>query len=118
MIRPICNTCNKNVCAPNYYKNNKRYWRKKCALCLIEDKKHKTNSIRIPRWKKKGYKKKSTCDLCGFKATYNSQILVFHIDGNLNNNELINLRSICLCCVEIVKRKNITWKIGDIVPDY
>ncbi len=70
-----------------------------------------------PRWKRAGYKKKATCDLCGFRAEYGSQIMVYHIDGNLNNNDLFNLRSICLCCVETVKRRYLTWRPGDLQVD-
>jgi len=43
---------------------------------------------------------------------------VFHIDGNLKNIKLVNLRTICLNCVEIVKRKELSWKRGDLQIDY
>jgi hypothetical protein len=42
---------------------------------------------------------------------------VFHIDGNLENSELTNLRSICLNCIEVVKRKEVNWKRGDLQVD-
>jgi hypothetical protein len=35
----------------------------------------------------------------------------------LNNSELINLRSICLNCIEVVKRRNTIWRIGEIEVD-
>lgn len=113
--RPICKVCNKNSRAPAYYRNGKRYYRSKCSTCIS-----KKRNIKIPepKWKLKGYKKKTTCDLCGFKSLYSSQIVVFHIDGNLNNCELINLRSICLCCIEVVKRKHFTWRLSDIEVDH
>lgn len=69
-------------------------------------------------WEKTGYKKKTACDLCGFKSLFPSQITVFYIDGNLNNTEYSNLRSICLNCIEVVKKKEITWKRGDLQVDY
>jgi hypothetical protein len=69
-------------------------------------------------WQKSGYKKKNICDCCGFKALYQTQMTVYHIDGNLNNISLSNLRSICLNCVEVVKRKEITWRRGDLQVDY
>lgn len=115
VIRPICKVCNKLPRAPAYYRNNKRYYRSRCNTCIAKNKKLK---VPIPRWQSKGYKKKTACDLCHFKSQYSSQILVYHIDGDLNNCEFINLRSICLCCVEVVKRKNFTWRIGDIEVDY
>jgi hypothetical protein len=43
---------------------------------------------------------------------------VFYIDGDLQNTSYNNLRSICLNCVEVVKRKEITWKRGDLQVDY
>lgn len=115
ILRPICPVCNKNPRAPAYYRNNKRYYRSRCSSCISKDKK---STVPEPKWKSKGYKKKATCDLCGFRSSYSSQITVYHIDGNLNNCELFNLRSICLCCVEVVKRKNITWRPGEILPDH
>jgi hypothetical protein len=43
---------------------------------------------------------------------------VFHIDGNLTNVSFNNLRTICLNCVEVVKKKEVTWKRGDLQVDY
>lgn len=114
-IRPLCTICNKNYCAPNYYSNGVRHYRSRCSDCI---RKNKNLRPVEPRWRKQGYKKKTTCDLCGFKSQYQSQIVVYHIDGNLNNCDLLNLRSICLCCIEIVKRKQFTWKIGDLEADH
>lgn len=113
--RPICKVCNKNPRAPAYYRAGKRYYRSRCSLCIAKGKNLRPPE---PRWKVKGYKKKATCDICGFKSQYSSQIVVYHIDGDLNNCDLINLRSICLCCVEAIKRKHFTWRPGDIELDY
>jgi hypothetical protein len=43
---------------------------------------------------------------------------VYHINGDLTDIKLNNLRSICLCCVEVAKRKEVTWKRGDLLVDY
>lgn len=120
VIRPICSVCNIRACAPNYYRGGVRHWRKKCAYCIKKTKSAdpRQKKLPIPKWSIKGYKKKTTCDLCGFKCVYNSQIMVYHIDGNLNNCDLTNLRSICLCCVEVVKRRHFTWKPGAVEPDH
>lgn len=115
MNRPICPACNKNYVAPNYWKDEIRHYRSRCSGCISKNKKIRPPE---PRWKTNGYKKKSTCDLCGFRSLLPSQIVVYHIDGNLNNSNLINLRSICLCCVEVVKRKHFTWKLGDLEIDH
>jgi hypothetical protein len=113
-LRPICTICNKNHCAVNYHKNEKTYYRKTCDGCGRISKKLKA---RKPTWTKSGYKKKSKCDLCGFNSLFTSQITVFHVDGNLENTNHTNLRSVCLNCIEVIKRKEVNWKRGDLVVD-
>lgn len=71
----------------------------------------------MPRWQLDGYKKKPACDRCGFKAKHNSQLLVFHVDGNLNNSNQRNLRTICLNCATDLQRRDVTWRAGDLEPD-
>ncbi len=112
--RPICTRCNKNFCAVNCIKNNKRYYRKICDECGRRENKLKP---RVPTWQKAGYKKKATCDLCGFKGLFTTQLAVFHIDGKLENVQFSNLRTICLNCVEVVKKTQVTWKRGDLKVD-
>lgn len=114
MERPICKVCNKNFSAANYYRNGIRHYRSRCEDCIRKDKKLLPKQ---PKWKLSGYKKKPTCDVCGFRKLYDSQLVVFHTDGNLNNVELSNLRTVCLNCVEIVKRKETVWKRGDLEVD-
>jgi ribosomal protein S14 len=71
----------------------------------------------VPRWQSGGYKKKSQCDRCGFRARFTSQLLVYHVDGDLNNTALRNLRTVCRNCVEEIARTEITWRAGDLEPD-
>jgi len=113
-MRPICKVCNKNFRAINYKRDGITHYRSICDECGRTKKKKKPIK---PKWQKSGYKKKATCDICGFKSLYPTQMLVFHVDGNLENIELTNLRSICLNCVEVVKRKDIKWKRGDLEVD-
>jgi len=113
-IRPLCKVCGRNPRAAAYYRNNKRYFRSRCSLCIKKDRQVPAT---VPRWKSRGYVKKMQCDMCGFRSKYSSQITVWHIDGNLNNCELINLRSVCLNCIEIIKRRNTTWRVGEIEVD-
>jgi hypothetical protein len=42
---------------------------------------------------------------------------VYHCDGNLHNTSAVNLRTICLNCVEEVKRQDVPWANGDLTPD-
>ena len=115
MIRPICKKCNQNMCAINYNRNGITHYRSICDECGRKKNKLKP---RKPNWTKSSYKKKATCDVCGFKSSYPSQITVFHIDGDLENIQLNNLRSVCLNCVEVVKKREIKWKRGDLEVDY
>ena len=114
MLRPICKTCGKNYCAINYIRAGITHYRSKCDECGRKKKKLKP---RRSNWIRSGYQKKSICDLCGFRSALPTQITVFHIDGNLENIVLNNLRSICLNCVEIVKKKEVTWRRGDLQVD-
>lgn len=113
-MRPICKTCNKNFSAVNYKRDGVTHYRSMCDECGRKKTKKKP---REPNWQKNGYKKKTTCDLCGFKSIYTTQMTVFHIDGNLDNPALSNLRTICLNCVEVVKKKEVTWRRGDLQVD-
>lgn len=71
----------------------------------------------VPRWQLEGYKRKKTCDRCGFVSKSPAQIQVYHVDGNLKNANLANLRSICLNCTVEIIRMDLPWKVGDLVED-
>jgi len=43
--------------------------------------------------------------------------LVYHVDGNIANNELRNLKSICLNCTIEVTRADLPWRRGDLEED-
>jgi hypothetical protein len=115
LLRPMCKECNKNYCAVNYKRNEVTHYRSICDECGRKKNKLKP---RKANWAKGGYKKKAACDLCGFKSLFTSQLTVFHIDGNLENIQLTNLRTVCLNCVEVVKRKDVNWKRGGLEIDY
>lgn len=113
--RPICKACNRNPCAINYKRNGVTHYRSICDQC---GRKRNKLKLRVFTWEKSGYQKKTVCDVCGFKSLFPTQMTVFHIDGNLKNSNLNNLRTICLNCVEVVKKKEVTWKRGDLQVDY
>ena len=114
MTRPLCTVCNGNPAAVNYILNNKRYYRKICASCARKGKRTKETS----GWTKNGYKKKLTCERCNFKAKHTSQIFVFYIDGNLKNNNWLNLRSVCANCRIELNSSKTTWRESPLVADY
>jgi len=113
-MRPICSACNQRPRAIAYHKNNKIYYRSRCTMCIRKKRKEKPQT---PLWELKGYKKKTACDRCGFRSRWAAQLLVFHIDGNLNNNVVRNLKTICQNCVIDVKKADLPWKAGDLEPD-
>ena len=115
MQRPVCQSCHQRPCAVNYIKEDATHYRSRCESCA-----RKTRGLkpREPRWKIAGYKKKPTCDKCGFRAKFLTQLLVFHVDGNLNNVELRNLKTVCLNCIEVLKKTDVTWRRGDLEPDF
>jgi hypothetical protein len=114
-MRPICKVCNQRAVAINYRKQNQVHYRSRCDVCIKKNKKVKPAE---PRWKSAGYKKKAACDRCGFRAKYASQLLVFHCDGNLHSTNSANLRTVCLNCVEEVKRLDAPWSQGDLEADF
>lgn len=114
VMRPLCLACNQRPRAINCVRKDKTYYLKKCSVCA---RKNKRIPAAIPRWQASGYKKKMSCDVCGFRAKYASQTLVYHVDGNLHNSELRNLKTICRNCVEVVKRDDLPWRPGDLSPD-
>jgi hypothetical protein len=122
MSRPICKSCNKKQAAVNYWRDDVCHYKSICESCIKLKKqnklKPKIEKPTEPKWKTAGYKKKTTCDACGFKSRYSSQMAVCYIDGNENNGQFTNLRTICLCCVEVAKRNTLfTGRIGGLEPD-
>lgn len=116
MNRPFCQLCSINQVAINCIVKEKRYYRKICESCIRKGKKIKPVP---PQWYKSGYRKKSICERCGFRAKFpEKQMAVFHLDGNLKNITMTNLKSICLnCCIEI-EHSNTTWKPATLTPDF
>lgn len=114
MERPTCTACNQRFCAVNYYRDGVVHYRSRCEYCVKRGRRQKAPEA---RWLKSGYKKKPTCDRCGFRAKYSAQLMVYHIDGNMNNSAVRNLKTICQNCVEEVKRSNLPWRPGDLAPD-
>jgi hypothetical protein len=114
MSRPMCQACEKRPAAVNCYHKSKTYYRKLCDNCIRKGRRKKPA---VPRWSKAGYKKKLVCDRCGFRARYSKQTIVYHMDGDLNNCNLNNLKTICLNCSVEVMRLDLPWKVGDLDED-
>jgi len=112
--RGICSECQKNPVAVNYTKKYSNqtvvYYRKKCSTCIERGK--------IPKWQKAGYQKKKICERCGFRPQFISQSDVWHIDQNTKNNQMSNLKTVCLNCKQALRELNLTyWPKGQISLD-
>jgi hypothetical protein len=42
---------------------------------------------------------------------------VYHVDGNLHNTGLRNLKTVCQNCVVEIAKTDLPWKAGDLEPD-
>lgn len=113
--RKICEICGKKPVAVNYKMYGKVYYRSKCDTCC---RKKRNLPVQKPSWALAGYKKKPHCEKCGFKAKYREQLFVYYIDGNFNNNNQLNLRTICANCQYEVAREGLGWRQGDLIPDF
>jgi len=114
MNRPKCAACNQRLCAINYIRDSVTHYRSRCDYCIKRERRIKPAK---PRWDLAGYKKKPTCDKCGFRAKYSAQLLVYHVDGNLNNSGLRNLKTICQNCVVDIAKSDLPWRVGELESD-
>lgn len=114
MERPLCPACNQRLCAVNYYRDGVPHYRRRCEYCI---KKQRRIKPPVARWQSAGYKKKATCDRCGFKSKYSAQTLVYHVDGNQHNTAIPNLKTVCLNCTVELKKSDLPWQPGDLLPD-
>jgi hypothetical protein len=114
-MRPMCLACNQRPRAVAYTKSNgDTQYRQLCTHCIRRGKKIRPPE---PQWRLAGYNKKILCDRCAFKAKYSAQLLVFHVDGNLKNNNLRNLKTVCQNCVIEIAKLDLPWQVGDLEPD-
>jgi hypothetical protein len=113
--RPLCQVCQSKPRAVAYHKYDRVYYRTRCNACIRRDKKIKPAK---PRWQTAGYKKKPTCDRCGFRGRHHTQLTVYHVNGNLNDCATLNLKTVCLNCVVDRVRSELPWRSGDLEPDH
>lgn len=113
--RPICQACFKKPVAINYIKDKIYFFRRKCDSCNRKKKKIREKQ---PYWALAGYKKKPHCEKCGFEAEYKEQLFVYHVDGDLRNNNVSNLKTVCANCQIAISKQGLGWKQGDLIPDF
>jgi len=112
-MRPLCRKCNLRPRAVNYKKDKKTYYRSLCEGCLTYG-----ENYGVPRWYRSGYRMKSQCDKCGFRSPHKEVFRVFHVDGNLENCRISNLKTVCANCSQVLSKEGITWRQGDLIADY
>lgn len=112
--RPWCTACGRRSAAVNYVKNNRVHYRSRCDFCIRNQK----NKKPVPGWIRAGYKKRERCEKCGFKSRWSEQLMVYHIDGNVQNCSNFNLKTICKNCEIDIKKSGFVWVTGDLVPDH
>jgi hypothetical protein len=113
-IRPLCPVCNSKPVAINYIRDEVTHYRKKCDPC---NRKKRKLPQQKSSWVKSGYKKKPACEKCGFVAKHTEQLNVFHVDGNLKNNDWSNLKTVCANCTIEIGKARLPWKISPLSPD-
>lgn len=113
-MRLVCAACNQRPRAVAYHRADSIQYRRLCEHCIRRGRKLKPPE---PRWRTAGYKKKPACDRCGFKAKFSAQLMVYHVDGNMNNNTVRNLKTICQNCVVDIVKSDLPWRPGDLEPD-
>jgi hypothetical protein len=113
--RDLCPICLDSLVAINYIRDGVRHYRNTCAACIRKGKKLKPQP---PAWAKSGYKKKERCELCNFKSKTARQMSVFHVDGNLKNNNWLNLKTVCANCRIEIQGNKLPWKAAPIEPDF
>ena len=95
--RPLCQQCNLSLAKQN---GTSKYgftkWHKYCASCA------KANYN-----KKNGYllHKKSKCEKCGFVPEDKCQLDLIYKDGNSNNTEKQNIKTLCANCSRLYNKK-------------
>ena len=113
--RKICPACNQRPVAINYHRDDVVHYRTRCNVCVRESKRIPQQQ---PAWRRSGYTKKTICEKCGFKSKYPEQLGVFYIDGNLKNNNWLNLKTVCLNCIQEVSKSRLKWRQDPLVSDF
>jgi hypothetical protein len=83
-----------------YRRGKKVYWRSLCDTCIRKKKKLRIGGI--TPLQRSGYKKKSKCEVCGFKAQESLQLDIFFV---------------CANCQRLASIRKLRWKIGDLEVD-
>lgn len=98
----LCKTCKIRPVRKAYKNKNtgKQYWKPECGRCY-----KKRYGVSAKRRLKAGAKE-GICDECGFVAKHPCQLDVDHIDGNRDNDDPSNYRTLCANCHRLKTQMN------------
>lgn len=115
LTRELCPHCQINLVAVNYINNGTTHYRNSCSTCIRRKKKLKPEPT---AWQRAGYVKKVACERCNFKFKLLTQSVIFYVDGNLKNNNWLNLKTVCLNCQREVYHLRLGWQASPIQSDF
>lgn len=111
--------CAYKPCSKTFDKKrkDKKYCSRRCKS-RASDLKNKRTSNRVKKLRKNHsskvwiYRKylKDRCEVCGFIPMHVCQLDVDHIDGDHNNNDSENLRTVCANCHRLKTFINKDWE--------
>lgn len=100
--RPLCVDCNKCLAEKSgkIKSDGTRSYCKRCRGCRSEANTGQRHPFKTHKKYKRPYliHRKDYCEECGFKAWHSCQLDVDHIDGNHDNNDISNLKTLCANC--------------------
>ena len=119
-VKGICIHCGKNkqmskgICrkGPNA---GKKIYKNTCLPCSLKADPEKLKreqvrkNLRTRPWV---FHKKDKCENCGFIPLHPCQLDVDHIDGNHDNNDPSNYRTLCANCHRLKTYINKDWNIS------
>lgn len=109
--RKLCEICNISLVKPNgKSKYGFQKWHKYCSTCAKG--KYSENYSYLQN-------KKNKCEKCNFTAEDKVQLSLFYKDGNRKNKNKTNVKTYCLNCSALQKKKlkDKTKSILDITVD-